>query len=109
MTKFGTPNEIIPAPDGEGNTAYNTAVIAAVHKSVICGWEDERLHKYPGVNSLVNNLVQRISNLRALHKRAEAKGYAAGLEAAAKCAETLGSTPGRELAETIRALGNEGP
>lgn len=35
------------------------------------------------------------------------KSYAAGLEAAAECAETHGSTPGRELAETIRALGKE--
>ena len=45
-------------------------------------------------------------------KQAEAEGYARGLAQgrqegfaeAAKCAERHASTPGRELAETIRAL-----
>ena len=36
--------------------------------------------------------------------KTRAEGYAAGLEAAAKCAEQHASTPGRELAKTIRAL-----
>ena len=36
-----------------------------------------------------------------------AEGYAAGLEAAARCAQQHGSTPGRELAETIRTLGKK--
>ena len=43
------------------------------------------------------------------YKEAHTNGYAAGIEAAAKCAQQHGSTPGRELAETIRALGKEGP
>ena len=118
MVEFGTPNEIIPAPEGEGNTVYNAGVIMAVHEDVVGAWENERLNKYPWVNSLVNSLVQRISNLRALHKRAEAEGYAAGLEVAAGYLEkaaadaaadraSTGKIWPHEAAKAIRALGKE--
>ena len=112
MAEFGTPNEIIPAPEGEGNTAYNAGVIMAVHEDVVGAWENERLNKYPWVNSLVNSLVQRISNLRALHKRAEAEGYAAGLEAAAEVAEMWAPSgppqyTGLGIAKAIHTLDKE--
>ena len=54
----------------------------------------------------------RLANLRALHKRAEAEGYTAGLEAAAEIAEAIDSGRGneKEIAKAIRALTRqEGP
>ena len=84
MAEFGTPMEIIPAPDGEGNTAYNAAVIQSLNNELVGPVERDRMQKLLWLRLLVNGLIQRIANLRALHKRAHANGYAAGLEAAAK-------------------------
>ncbi len=60
--------EIIPAPEGEDYRAYNAAVIQALTKELIGSAERERLDKTPWARSLVNELIQRIANLRALHK-----------------------------------------
>ena len=114
MTEFGTPNEIIPAPEGEGNTAYNAAVIQSLTKELVGPVERARLDKILWARLQVNELIQRISNLRALHKLARAKGYAAGLEAAAKCVEqhqwdwATASVWKQQIAKAIRALGKEG-
>ncbi len=62
--------EIIPAPAGEGCQAYNAAVIQALTKELIGGAERKRLDKTPWARSLMTELIQRIANLRALHKQA---------------------------------------
>ena len=109
MTEFGTPNEILPAPEGEDNTAYNAAVIQSLTKELVGPVERARLDKILWARLQVNELVQRIANLRALHKLARAEGYAAGLEAAAEIAEAIDSGRGneKEIAKAIRALGKE--
>ena len=123
MTEFGTPNEILPAPDGERNVAYNAAVIQSLTDEVIGGAERERLGKILWARVLVNELVQRIANLRALHKLARAEGYVAGLEAAAKFHEKYAAKAEHKAkgsgilvqkmswhnwsAKAIRALGKE--
>ena len=100
MAEFGTPNEILPAPDGERNVAYNAAVIQSLTNEVIGGAERERLGKILWARGLGNELGQRIANLRALHKRAGIEGYAAGLEAAAIVADQhRGSAAKARIAE----------
>jgi hypothetical protein len=62
--------EVLPAPEGENYTAYNAGVISALTKELIPPLERRRLNNILWARLLVNELVQRIANLRALHKRA---------------------------------------
>lgn len=51
----------------EDSTAYNAAEIIALHNELIGPVERERLQKaLPWVRSLVNELIQRIANLRTM-------------------------------------------
>jgi hypothetical protein len=54
------------APSGEANTSYNAAAIAALESELIGPVEWQRMQKYLWVRSLVNGLIKRIANLRAM-------------------------------------------
>lgn len=57
----------VAAPQGEDDTAYNADAILRLRQEVIGEVERERLAKaLPWVRSLVNDLIQRIYNLRRM-------------------------------------------
>jgi hypothetical protein len=55
-----------PRAEGEANTRYNAGVISALMNELIGSVERRRLQKTPWARSLVNDLVRRIANLRAI-------------------------------------------
>lgn len=54
------------AVTGEGDTRYNAGVVSALMSELIGPVERERLGKTPWARSLVNDLIRRIANLRAM-------------------------------------------